>query len=105
MHRPSLFCPVSIAGDQALVNRFLGSFPNFFPPPESFFADSEFLSAIPGRIVRIRAGYAQKPGKEAHGMKEKNRNQNENQNEQNQSNENRNQNQNREQNQQNRGQR
>lgn len=105
MHRPSLFCPVSIAGDQALVNRFLGSFPNFFPPPESFFADSEFLSAIPGRIVRVRAGYAQKSGKEARCMKEKNRNQNENQNEQNQNNENRNQNQNREQNQQNRGQR
>ena len=107
MHRPSLFCPVSIAGDQALVNRFLGSFPNFFPPPESFFADSEFLSAIPGRIVRVRAGYAQKARKEVPGMKEKNRNQNENQNEQNNENrsENREQNQNRNQNQQNRSQR
>ena len=69
----------------------------------SFFAVSEFLSGFPGRIGSVRAGYAQKPGKEARSMKEKNRNQNENQNEQN--NENREQNQNRNQNQQNRSQR
>ena len=104
MHRPSLFCPVSIAGAGPLVNRFLGLSRTFSQPPGRFFAASEFLSAIPGRIVRVRAGYAQKARKEVPGMKEKNRNQNENQNEQNdQNNENRNQNQN--QNQQNRGQR
>ena len=105
MHRPSLFCPVSIAGAGPLVNRFLGLSRTFSQAPGRFFAASEFLSAIPGRIVRVRAGYAQKARKEVPGMKEKNRNQNENQNEQNQNNENRNQNQNREQNQQNRGQR
>ena len=100
MHRPSLFCPVSIAGAGPLVNRFLGLSRTFSQAPGRFFAASEFLSAIPGRIVRVRAGYAQKVRKEAPGMKEKNRNQNENQNERNdQNNENRNQNQ------QNRGQR
>ena len=107
MHRPSLFCPVSIAGAGPLVNRFLGLSRTFSQAPGRFFAASEFLSAIPGRIVRVRAGYAQKARKEVPGMKEKNRNQNENQNEQNNENhsENREQNQNRNQNQQNRSQR
>ena len=80
-------------------------FPELFPRlREEIFGPAEFLSAIPGRIVRVRAGYAQKARKEAPDMKEKNRNQNENQNERNnQNNENREQNQN--QNQQNRSQR
>ena len=105
MHRPSLFCPVSIAGAWALVNRFLGLSRTFCPPAGRIFAPAEFLSAIPGRIVRVRAGYAQKARKEVPGMKEKNRNQNENQNERNNENREQNQNQNREQNQQNRSQR
>ena len=105
MHRPSLFCPVSIAGAGPLVNRFLGLSRTFSQAPGRFFAASEFLSAIPGRIVRVRAGYAQKARKEVPGMKEKNRNQNENQNERNNENREQKQNQNREQNQQNRGQR
>ena len=103
MHRPSLFCPVSIAGARPLVNRFLGLSRTFSQAPGRFFAASEFLSAIPGRIVRVRAGYAQKARKEVPDMKEKNRNQNE-QNNENHS-ENREQNQNRNQNQQNRSQR
>lgn len=105
MHRPSLFCPVSIAGAGPLVNRFLGLSRTFSQPPGRFFAASEFLSAIPGRIVRVRAAYAQEARKEAPGMKEKNRNQNENQNERNNENREQNQNQNCEQNQQNRSQR
>ena len=107
MHRPSLFFPASIAGAWALVNRFLGLSRTFCPPAGRILAPAEFLSAIPGRIVRVRAGYAQKARKEVPGMKEKNRNQNENQNEQNNENrsENREQNQNRNQNQQNRSQR
>ena len=105
MHRPSVFCPVSIAGAGPLVNRFLGLSRTFSQAPGRFFAASEFLSAIPGRIVRVRAGYAQKARKEVPGMKEKNRNQNENQNERNNENREQNQNQNREQNQQNRSQR
>lgn len=105
MHRPSLFCPVSIAGAGPLVNRFLGLSRTFSQAPGRFFAASEFLSAIPGRIVRVRAGYAQKARKEVPGMKEKNRNQNENQNERNNENREQNQNQNCEQNQQNRSQR
>ena len=80
MHRPSLFCPVSIAGAGPLVNRFLGLSRTFSQAPGRFFAASEFLSAIPGRIVRVRAGYAQKARKEVPGMKEKNRNQNREQN-------------------------
>ena len=80
-------------------------FPGLFPRRrEEFFAPAEFLSAIPGRLVRVRAGYAQKARKEAPGMKEKNRNQNENEQNQ-QNNENREQNQNQNRNQQNRSQR
>ena len=105
MHRPSLFCPVSIAGAGPLVNRFLGLSRTFCPPAGRILAPAEFLSAIPGRIVRVRAAYAQEARKEAPGMKEKNRNQNENQNERNNENREQNQNQNREQNQQNRSQR